>query len=102
VKEYDLYVPRNYNNGLPVEKTKLKKIKKQLADEFVGVTEIYLRKKGWWKLGTMTFRDKISIFRVLAADTRRARKFFRELKGKLKGELQQEEILIVERDVKVL
>lgn len=33
MKEYDLFVPRNYNDGVPVEKKKLRKIKQQLADE---------------------------------------------------------------------
>jgi hypothetical protein len=45
VKEYDLYVPRNYNDGSPVEKEKLKRIKRLLTDEFGGVTQIRLRKK---------------------------------------------------------
>jgi hypothetical protein len=51
VKEYDLYVPRNYNDGSPVEKEKLRRIKKLLTDEFGGVTQIRLRKKvgGEWR-----------------------------------------------------
>jgi hypothetical protein len=102
VKEYDLYVPRNYNDGSPVEKAKLKRIKQRLADEFGGVTQIRLRKKGWWKMGAVVFRDKIDIFRVFAASTRRARRFFRQLKEELKRDLQQEEILIVEKDAEIL
>jgi hypothetical protein len=102
VKEYDLFVPRNYNSGLPVEKKKLKKIKQQLADEFAGVTEIHLRKKGWWKMGNVTFRDKITIFRVYSTRTRQARKFFREMKEFLKKELKQEDILVVEKEARIL
>ena len=102
MKEYELYVPRNYNSGAPVEKNKLKRIKRQLADEFGGVSEIHLRKKGWWKIGTVLFRDKITIFRVFAANTRQARRFFRQLKEALKRELEQEEILVVEKDVNII
>jgi hypothetical protein len=102
VKEYDVFIPRNYNDGSPVERKKLKKIKKHLADEFEGVTEIHLRKKGWWKMGGITFRDKITIFRVYSARTRQARKYLRELKVHLKKELQQEDILVVEKEAKIL
>jgi hypothetical protein len=49
VKEYDLFVPRNYNDGSPIERTKLKRIKQQLADQFEGMTEIHLRKKAGGK-----------------------------------------------------
>ncbi len=42
MKEYDIYVPRNYNDGSPVEKKKLKAFKKLLADEFAGVTEMVI------------------------------------------------------------
>jgi hypothetical protein len=102
VKEYDLYVPRNYNDGSPVEKAKLKGIKQRLTDEFGGVTQIRLRKKGWWKIGTVLFRDKIDIFRVFAANARHARRFFRHLKEQLKEDLKQEEILIVEKEARIL
>lgn len=102
MKEYDLFVPRTYNDGSPVERKKLRKIKRLLADEFSGVTEIHLRKKGWWKMGRVTFRDKITIFRVYAATTRSARKFFRELKEHLKEDLQQEEILVVEKEARII
>jgi len=77
-------LPRNYNNGLRVEKKKLKEIKKRLADEFEGVTEIQLRKRGWWRMGPVLFRDKITIFRVLSARTRSARKFLLAFKEELK------------------
>lgn len=102
MKEYDLYVPRNYNDGSPVEKAKLKRIKQLLVDEFGGVTQIRPRKRGWWKVGAVVFRDKIDIFRVLAANVRQARRFFRRLKEQLKEELEQEEILVVEKEAKIL
>ena len=69
MREYDVYVPRNYNDGRPVAAKKLKQIKRLLSDQFDGVTEIHLRKKGWWKAGGVVFRDKITIFRVFASAT---------------------------------
>lgn len=66
------------------------------------MTEIHLRKKGWWKMDNVTFRDKITIFRVYSARTRHARTFLRKLKEFLKQDLKQEEILIVEKDARIL
>jgi hypothetical protein len=46
--------------------------------------------------------DEIVIFRVLTANVRAARRFFRKLKAELKRDLEQEEILIVEKDAEAL
>ena len=50
----------------------------------------------------VTYRDAIVIYRVLMFDAQEARRFLSALKERLKEELQQEEILIVERDVETL
>ena len=50
----------------------------------------------------VTYRDEIVIYRVITSDVQAARRFWSELKERLKQELQQEEILIVERDVETL
>ncbi len=48
------------------------------------------------------FRDKITIYRVFATNTRRARAFLRQAKERLKKDLKQEEMLIVEKDANLL
>jgi hypothetical protein len=53
-------------------------------------------------MGSVTFRDQIVIFRVLSTNVRRSRRFFRALKQELKTVLEQEEILVVEREVETL
>lgn len=50
-------------------------------------------------MGEVTYRDEIVIYRVLAANSRTARRHPRALKRELKESLGQEVILIVERDV---
>jgi hypothetical protein len=50
----------------------------------------------------ITYRDAIVIYRVLTSDAQEARQFLSALKERLKEQLQQEEILIVERDVETL
>jgi hypothetical protein len=50
----------------------------------------------------ITYRDEIVIYRVITSDAQEARRFLSAVKERLKEALQQEEILIVERDVETL
>jgi hypothetical protein len=102
VKEYELYVPLFYNSGSPIEMKKIEAIGERLLDQFGGVTFFPQRNEGMWKMGSVVFRDEIVIFRVLTGKVRLARQFFRQLKEALKRDLQQEEILIVEKDAELL
>jgi hypothetical protein len=102
VKEYDLYVPLTYNDGTPIEPKTIERIGRSLLRQFGGVTFFPQPNEGLWQMGEVTFRDQIVIFRVLSANVRRARRVFRAMKEELKAELEQEEILIVERDVETL
>lgn len=102
MKEYELYVPVNYNDGTPVEDSFIDEIGETLLAQFNGVTMFPQRNEGRWKMGNVVFHDQIVIFRVLTEDPRRARKFFRQFKEKLKKDLDQEEILIVEKDANAI
>lgn len=102
MKEYELYLPLTYNDGSPIEPEKIESIGEQLLREFGGVTFFPQPNEGLWRVGPVTFRDQVVIFRVLTEDDRMARRFFRAMKESLKIELQQEEILIVEKDAEVL
>jgi len=102
VKEYDIFLPLRYNDGKPVELIKFRDLRERLLSQYEGLTYFPQANQGFWKLGDVTYRDEIVIFRVLASDSRRARRFLRNLKEQLKAEFVQEEILIVERDVDTL
>jgi hypothetical protein len=102
VKEYDPYVPLTYNDGTPIEPKTIEQIGQGLLEQFGGVTFFPQPNEGFWQMGGVTFRDQIVIFRVLSANARRARRYFRTLKRELKTRLEQEEILVVERDVETL
>jgi len=102
VKEYDLYIPLKYNDGSPVEPRALRDLQRTLVAQFGGLTFFPQPNQGFWIAGGVTFRDAIVIYRVVAEKARTARRFLRRLKEKLKRSLKQEEIFIVERDVKVL
>jgi hypothetical protein len=102
VKEYELYVPLFFNDGTPVRDEVIDNIGERLLQHFGGCTFFPQPNKGLWKMGDVVFRDEIVIFRVLTAQVRSARRFFRQLKSELLRELQQEALLIVERDAVTL
>lgn len=102
MKEYELYVPLTHNDGSPIDPEKLVDIRERLLEQFGGLTFFPQRNDGYWTFGDMTYRDEIIIYRILTSQQRMARKFLRELKEELKRDLDQEEILIVEKDAEVL
>jgi hypothetical protein len=102
VKEYDLFIPLYYNDGSPIESQKLHRLQTILSEQFDGLTFFPQPNKGHWKMGGVTYRDDIVIYRVLTGNTRRARQFLAKLKHELKHDLQQEDVLIVEREVETL
>ena len=102
LKEYDIYVPLSYNDGRPVEPEKLGRLRDSLLAVFGGVTFFPQENEGYWQMGDIVFRDRIVIFRVLAHDAELGRAFLRGLKEELKADLEQEEILIVEKDAAAL
>jgi hypothetical protein len=102
VKEYDIFVPLYFNDGSPIEPVKFQRLQAELLDHFDGLTFFPQPNEGFWKLGEVTYRDEIVIYRVLTSHARSARRFLSQFKERLKEELQQEEILIIERDVETL
>jgi hypothetical protein len=53
-------------------------------------------------IGNVLFRDDVVIFRTLTENTAEARRFFMQLKEALNADLRQEEVLIVERQARIL
>src|SRR4051812_17722420 len=102
MREYELYVPLHYNDGRRVEHDKLAGLKRRLVNEFGGLTHFPQENEGMWKVGAFTFRDQIVILRVLAAESGKANEFFSQLKQDLKRDWDQEDVLIVARDVVAL
>jgi hypothetical protein len=101
VKEYDLFIPLYYNDGRQVEPQKFQALQ-QLLDQFGGLTFFPQPNEGFWTVAGITYRDAIVIYRVITSEAQEARRFLSTLKEQLKEALQQEEILIVERDVETL
>ncbi len=102
MKEYDIFIPLRYNNGAPIEGRKFQQLQSALLEQFGGLTYFPQANQGFWKLGDVTYRDEIVIYRVIASDSRGSKRFLRKLREQLRADLDQEEILIVERDVEAL
>jgi hypothetical protein len=102
VKEYDIFIPLRYNDGSQIEARKYKELQARLLEYFNGFTFFPQPNEGFWRMGDVTYRDEIVIYRVVTTKARPARRFLRQLKQELKQVFQQEEIFIVERDVEVL
>jgi hypothetical protein len=102
VNEYDIFVPLHYSDGRPIDSAKLDRLKSALVERFGGLTNFPQANEGLWKLGGIVYRDKIVIYRVLADDDADSRAFLERLKQTLKADLDQEDILIIRRDVEAL
>ena len=102
MKEYDLFVPLYYNDGTAIEAEKFQQLHETLLDHFGGLTFFPQPNRGFWRMAGVTYRDEIVIYRVIASVGQESRRFLADLKDRLKAELEQEEILIVERDVETL
>ena len=102
MKEYEIFLPLRYNDGAPIDTAFIPALRVRLLEQFNGVTFFPQPNEGYWRMGDVTFRDEIVIFRIVASNQRVARRYLRQLKEELKRDLQQEEILIIERDVETL
>jgi hypothetical protein len=102
VKEYDVFIPLCYNDGKPIESFRFQNLQARLLEHFDGLTYFPQPNQGFWKFGGMTYRDQIVIYRVITQDAENARRFLSALKQELKKDFQQEEILIIEREVGLL
>lgn len=96
--EYDLYFPVVGKNST----RELARLKEVLTDAFGGLTDFRHRSEGTWKMGGVTFRDEVILLRVLGDDRDRARKILQREAREIIAALEQEEILIVEREVVAL
>lgn len=77
MKEYDLFIPLCYNDGSPIEARKLQSLQVRLLQFFDGVTFFPQPNEGYWRMGDVTYRDEIVIYRVVAKNARLDRRFLR-------------------------
>ena len=91
-----------YSDGTPIESAKFQELQARLLERFEGLTYFPQPNQGFWKFGDVIYRDEIVIYRVISRNPAKARDFLANLKEHLKQEFQQQEILIIEREIGLL
>jgi hypothetical protein len=102
VKEYDIFIPLYYDDGKPIEASKLQHLQERLLEQFEGLTYFPQPNQGFWKFGGINYHDQVVIYRVISEEPMASRRFLSTLKEHLKQELDQKEILIIEREIGVI
>lgn len=97
MQEFEIYLPTALNDGTPIAASEIQPIKETLAKTFGGYTHLKQRSEGAWRMGEVTFRDEVTIVRVL--DDGSARFDWTAFKKLLEAALKQQAVLIIRREV---
>jgi hypothetical protein len=97
--EYDLYFPFVNEAGVRAADKIFEAIKQRLTDFFGGLTDFHHHSEGRWQFGSVTYYDEVVLLRMLSDEPARAREFLRAVQQELEATLDQEEILVIEREV---
>lgn len=100
MKEYEIYLPTTHNDGSPTDPGEIERLKGVLAKAFGGYTHLRQRSEGAWSMGRVTFRDEVTIVRVL--DDGSAKFDMTAFQKSVEDALRQKSVLIVERAVSVV
>jgi hypothetical protein len=100
MREFEVYLPMTTNDGAPVDAAAIQRIKETLMRAFGGYTHLDQRFQGAWSMGGVTFREDVTILRVLDDGTARFDMY--AFKAKIESALNQQKVLIVERAVNVV
>jgi hypothetical protein len=100
MQEFEIYLPTTRADGSKVDSAKLSALRETLLLAFGGYTETKYHGSGAWKMGGITYRDEVSILKVIATET--ADFDFRTFKRRMETDLEQEAVLILEREVRLV
>jgi hypothetical protein len=100
MREFEVYLPMTTNDGAPVDAAAIQRIKETLMRAFGGYTHLDQRFQGAWSMGGVTFREDVTILRVLDDGTARFDMY--AFKATIESALNQQKVLIVERAVNVV
>jgi hypothetical protein len=100
--EYDIFVPLVEASGERYAEAMTDALKNEIADYFGGITDTHHRHEGLWKVGGMTVRDELVIWRVLSDKGPVGDEFLSRIKTRLEKALRQDLILIVRRSVETV
>jgi hypothetical protein len=104
MREYKIYLPLKYNDGAAIEPEKFRNLKSDLVARFGAITVSSLTApyQGTWKYGGVEFLDDIITIEIVSRDDRATKRFFKDLKERLKQDLRQIDILITTHGIQVI
>ncbi|WP_141734712.1 hypothetical protein [Oligoflexus tunisiensis] len=100
--EYDVFVPLVQASGQRYAADITRSIQAEITEFFGGMTDTHYVQEGWWKVGGMTVRDEIVIWRVLSDKGEAGDAFMQAIRKRLEDALQQQLILVIRRRVETL
>ena len=100
--EYEIYVPAPSADGGSASDLVLEKARQELTEVYGGLTDTRQRNEGVWKIGGVTMRDEIVIWKILSQKGEVGDDFMKEVQLSLEKSLAQDKILVVRREVETL
>lgn len=101
MKKIELTIPLRYNDGIPIEQSKLDKIKRELIRQFGGLS-ISAETDGFWTNDNITYNDYNKIYTVITEFNKDIESWITDYKKWLEFHLEQKEIFIVISDVNIV
>ncbi len=104
---YNIFLPKQYNDGSPIENEKFATIRQELAEQFNGLTvfatPLFPMQGSWMGFGFLQ-TENIHIYGVYAENINEAREFLdiATERWKSKEWLDQEAILVMEMAIEIL
>ena len=99
IRNIEIYLPLDYNDGRPIPESKYVSLQQDLLNRFGGVTSVQRQfpLQGVWQAGTHVYHDRVVVFSVMdfrAVTQLECLRYLERLKGRLKKKFDQLEILI--------
>lgn len=98
-KEFDIFAPLFHQVGRPTSPGTFRDLQERLLREFRRVEFFPQPNKGSWKMAGVLFQDEVVVYRVVAGSRKKATGFVSHLKEWMQQVFEQEDILIIEREV---
>ena|SRR5713226_3940632 len=99
---YEILLPLRYNDGQPVDLSKLRQTNLELIDEFSAVTSDVTTTVGSWRYGGTLYEDELLRLTIDVPGSGSADAFFRRYKDTLKARFEQIDIWISAHEIQIL
>ena len=99
---FEILLPLAFNDGRAIPRELLGETAAEIQRRFGGVSWESQVIEGLWTAGGITYTDRLNRIFVDAEDTLENRRFFIELKARLKSQFQQLDIWVTVHPIEVL